>query len=122
MYGLLSGPAFSVSFSFAGLFMGILLNSVNRKNLLVISCLVWSIASIISGSTSSFAVLCLMRFVTGACVSATDPAAFSILGDYFPKNMRSTANSLMNTGSYLGAGFSSLLVLAVSNFGWRASY
>lgn len=63
-----------------------------------------------------------MRFITGACVSATDPAAFSILGDYFPKRMRSTANSLMNTGSYLGAGFSSLIVLAVGSFGWRASY
>lgn len=55
-----------------------------------------------------------MRFVTGACVSATDPAAFSILGDYFPKRLRSTANSLMNTGSYLGAGFSSLIVLMVA--------
>ena len=93
-----------------------------RKNLLVGSCLIWSLASIISGSTESFWILCAMRFITGACVSATDPAAYSILGDYFPRNMRSTANSLLNTGHYLGAGFASLIVLAVSQFGWRASY
>jgi MFS family permease len=74
----------------------------------------WSITSIISGSTSSFLVLCIMRFITGMCVSATEPASFSILGDYFPKRLRTTANSLMNTASYLGSGISSLIVLAVT--------
>jgi hypothetical protein len=28
-----------------------------------------------------------MRFFTGMCVSATEPASFSILGDYFPKSV-----------------------------------
>jgi len=28
----------------------------------------------------------------------------------------------MNTSTYLGAGIASLSVMAVSNFGWRASY
>jgi MFS family permease len=55
-----------------------------------------------------------MRFITGMCVSATEPASFSILGDYFPKRLRTTANSLMNTASYLGSGISSLIVLAVT--------
>ena len=102
--------------------MGLLLNAVNRKNLLVVCCLAWSLASVISGTTSSFLVLCAMRFITGACVSATEPASLSILGDYFPKNKRSTANSLLTTGSYIGTGYASLSVLAVAKYGWRASY
>lgn len=113
-YSLLSGPAFSISYSVAGIFMGLAVDKVNRKQLLAFACIMWSITSIISGSTSSFLVLCLMRFFTGMCVSATEPASFSILGDYFPKRLRTTANSLMNTASYLGSGISSLIVLYVS--------
>ena len=56
------------------------------------------------------------------CVSATEPTAFSILGDYFPKRFRTTANSLMNTAHYIGYGLSTLLILSVQRFGWRQSY
>ena len=102
--------------------MGILVDKINRKQLLLIVCLLWSLTSIISGSTNSILILCLMRFILGICVSATEPACYSILGDYFPKRFRTTANAFMNTASYLGAGLSSLIVLIVANYGWRFSY
>mmetsp|Transcript_38 Transcript_38/g.69 ORF Transcript_38/g.69 Transcript_38/m.69 type:complete len:197 (-) Transcript_38:109-699(-) len=121
-YGLLSGPAFSISYCIAGLFMGILVDKVNRKTLVSTACIVWSLSTILSGFTDSFYVLCLMRFVLGMSVSCTDPAAYSILGDYFPKRLRSTSNSIMNTANYIGAGISSLIVLVVAKFGWRFSY
>lgn len=121
-YSLLSGPAFSISYSITGIFMGLLVDKVNRKTLLGAACLVWSLTSIVSGSTSRFMVICMMRFLTGMCVSATDPACYSILGDYFPKRMRTTANSIMNTGHYLGCGVASLIVLIIGRFGWRAAY
>ena len=89
---------------------------------MILVCLCWSITSIVSGSTNSIIVLCLMRFILGICVSATEPASYSILGDYFPKRYRTTANAFMNTASYLGAGLSSLIVLIVANYGWRVSY
>ena len=56
------------------------------------------------------------------CVSATEPTAFSILGDYFPKRLRTTANSLMNTANYIGYGLSTLIILLIQKFGWRQSY
>ena len=64
----------------------------------------------------------MMRFITGMCVSATEPAAFSILGDYFPKRLRTTANSVMNTATYVGSGLASLIVLIVAQYGWRSAY
>jgi MFS family permease len=121
-YSLLSGPAFSVSYSIAGIFMGLLVDKVNRKTLLAMACIGWSLTSLVSGMTDSFLVLCLMRFITGMCVSATEPAAFSILGDYFPKRLRTTANSVMNTASYIGSGIASLIVLIVASYGWRWAY
>ena len=112
-YGLLSGPAFSVSYAVAGIFMGILVDKMSRKNLLVGAVLIWSMSTMISSSTSSFAVLFAMRFILGMFVSATEPAGYSILGDYFPRNVRTTANSILGTGAVLGSGVASLLILIV---------
>jgi MFS family permease len=63
-----------------------------------------------------------MRFLQGLTTSATEPASFSILGDYFPKRLRATANSIHSTSHYIGAGLGSLLVLIVSTMGWRFTY
>ena len=112
-YGLLSGPAFSVSYAISGIFIGIIVDKANRKTLLSVACLLWGLTSLVTAQTSSFAVLCLMRFILGMCVSATEPTAFSILGDYFPKRFRTTANSLMNTANYIGYGLSTLLILCI---------
>lgn len=79
-------------------------------------------STLISASTSSFAVLLLMRFCLGALVSATEPAGYSMLGDLFPRTVRTTANSIVGTGSYLGAGLASFLIMIVSQYGWRTAY
>jgi MFS family permease len=50
-YSLLSGPAFSISYSIAGIFMGLLVDKVNRKTLLAMACIGWSLTSIVSGTT-----------------------------------------------------------------------
>lgn len=121
-YAVLSGPAFSVSYCVAGLFGGMMVDKVNRKTLLAATCLLWSLSTITSGLTSNFLVFAAMRFTLGMCLSITDPCSYSILGEYFPKRMRSTSNSIMNTASYLGAGVSSLLVILISKVGWRQSY
>jgi MFS family permease len=49
----------------------------------------------------------------GALVSATEPAGYSMLGDLFPRSVRTTANSIVGTGSYLGAGLASFLIMIV---------
>lgn len=121
-YALVSGPAFSISYGLGGIFMGQLVDKYPRKYILALICLGWSVSSIVSGATNSFFVLCAMRFLCGVFVSATEPCAYSLLGDYFPKRLRTTANSLMNTSTYLGSGFASLSVMAVAAFGWRAAY
>lgn len=94
--------------------MGQLVDKYPRKYIVALICLGWSLSTIASGFTNSLLVLCTMRFLCGIFVSATEPCAYSILGDYFPKRLRTTANSLMNTSTYLGAGIASLSVMAVA--------
>ena len=121
-YGLLSGPAFCISYAVAGIFMGLLVDNVNRKKLLLSSLFIWSVSSMISGTTSTFGVLMLMRFILGLFVSVTEPAGYSLLGDYFPRNVRSTANAVVGTGRYIGSGLSSFLIVVIAKYGWRGAY
>ena len=102
--------------------MGTLISKYNRKNILTGACIVWSLTSIISGTTSNFSLLLAMRFILGAFVSVTEPVGFSMIGDYFPKSLRTTAASLLGSASYAGAAASATHLFATQAFGWRAAY
>lgn len=121
-YGVLSGPAFSISYAIAGIFMGLLVGKTNRKNLLAAACILFSLTQIISGTTSSFAVMVGMRFILGLFVSVVEPVAFSLMGDYFPPQVRTFANSIIGTGAYVGNAAGAQLVNVVNSYGWRAAY
>lgn len=41
--------------------------------------------------------------------------------DYFPKSKITTANSILTAAPYLGAGISSLNVVLIAKYGWRAT-
>lgn len=60
-----------------------------------------------------------MRFILGLLVSATEPIGLSLIGDYFPRKIRTTANSVFGTGGYLGSASSVLFVFITKHFGWR---
>jgi MFS family permease len=63
-----------------------------------------------------------MRFILGLLVSATEPIGLSLIGDYFPRKIRTTANSVFGTGGYLGSASSVLFVFITKHFGWRWTY
>lgn len=102
--------------------MGLLVGKSNRKNLLAGACVMFSLTQIISGTTNSFGVMIAMRFILGLFVSVVEPVAFSLMGDYFPPQVRTFANSIIGTGAYLGNAGGAQLVNVVNSYGWRAAY
>lgn len=80
-YGLLSGAGFSITFAVAGVFWGIMCEKQNRKRIIATACLVWSMTSIITGSTNSLLVLACMRAILGLSQAAFEPAAYSMISD-----------------------------------------
>jgi sugar phosphate permease len=44
------------------------------------------------------------------------------LADYFPINKRSTVNSILNSGVYIGSALSSFSIITISQLGWRATF
>ncbi len=43
-------------------------------------------------------------------MSAIEPATFSLIGDYFPSNLKSTAIAMIIAGQFLGVSGSSLSI------------
>jgi MFS family permease len=63
-----------------------------------------------------------MRFLTGGLMSFINPFSYSIIQCWFPPFKRSSANSIFNSSVFIGAGISSLNLIAVKEFGWREVY
>lgn len=57
-----------------------------------------------------------------ACNSVTNPLFFSITADYFPRNQRGIANSLLQSANYIGITLSSINIIVIKNIGWRRTY
>ena len=93
----------------------------SRKWIAASACIVWSLSSYFTGAVNSFGILVAMRFILGAAQGALEPAMFGIMADYFPKSKITTANSILTAAPYLGAGISSLNVVIIAQYGWRAA-
>jgi MFS family permease len=102
-----------VSFSVAGLFWGNLVNKLNRKNLISLACIVWSLTSLATGWFNSFGILVLMRIILGSAMAATDPFAFSMINDMFKPSQKGMANTVWTAAPFVGGGMSAFSVVAI---------
>ena len=121
-YGFLSGLAYNLPYSICGLFAGYLTKSKKRSLLLGLVTILVSSFHFTTSVTTSFGVLCGMRFLHGAVCSVTGPLSYSLVADFFPPERRGTANAILTTGSFIGIALSSISILGIKSIGWRATY
>ena len=119
--GFLYGTAFAIFYTLFGLPLGRLVDSWRRERLMAIGLALWSTMTMLSGFASSFALLAIARVGVGIGEASAAPAAFSMLGDYFPKRQRALANSIVSSGLFIGMGLSLPLGGAIST-GWNAAF
>ena len=50
------------------------------------------------------------------------PPAYSLIVDYFPPEVRTTANAMYAFGIYVGSALSSMINVMISLVGWRWAY
>lgn len=120
-FGLLTGLIYTLPYAGFGLVAGQISDKVNRKFFLGLVVILASLTMGVTGFSSSLGVLAIMRVFHGMLNAASNPLSFSLITDYFPKEKRATANSLIQAGNYVGVGFSSLTILLITKFGWRIS-
>src|SRR2546425_10347482 len=100
--GFLTGFAFAVFYTFAGLPLARLADRWVRRSLIAISIAVWSVMTATSGLARGFTDLALARIGVGIGEAGATPPAQSLLSDYFPPEKRATVLSLFACGVYIG--------------------
>jgi MFS family permease len=119
--GFLYGTAFGVFYALFGIPLGRLADSLNRVRLVTTGLTVWSSMTTLSGLAQSGAQLALARFGVGIGEATAGPCSYSLVADYFPKEKRATALSILTSGVYLGGGLSLMVGGAVKD-AWNKTY
>ncbi len=121
--GLLTGISFSLFFALAGIPLGIAADRGNRRNLIALCISVWSVATMMCGFATGFAMLLMLRFVVGAGESGATPSAVSMISDLFPTRERARALAIYYLFTPIGSGVGLTLgAILVQEYGWREAF
>jgi len=121
--GWISGLAFAVLYSILGIPIARLAERTNRVTIISISLALWSGFTAACGLATNFIQLFLLRVGVGIGEAGCSPSAQSLISDYFPPRIRSTALSIYSLGIPLGALFGALLGGKIAQtWGWRAAF
>ena len=121
-YGYVAGPLFYLCFGTLVLFTGSFADNFSRRYLLGIAAVLWSLTSLGMAFSSTFTEICAFRLLLGTFESFCPSAAYSLITDYFPPEIRTTANACFAGCIFVGASLSSLSILMIGSVGWRESY
>src|SRR5216684_8826976 len=121
--GFLTGFAFAVFYTFAGLPLARLADRWVRRSLIAISIAIWSVMTATSGLARGFTDLALARIGVGIGEAGATPPAHALLSDYFPPEKRATALALYASGIYVGVGLGFWLGGWINDaYGWRMAF
>lgn len=106
--GFLSS-AFTWIYALAALPLGFLVDRANRTKLVAIGIALWSAATVWTGTAKTFVTLFAARASVGVGEAVLSPAAFSMIGDSFPKERRGLPIAVYSMALVIGAALANLL-------------
>ena len=121
--GLLTGFAFAVFYTFAGLPIASLADRSNRRNIVAVSLTVWSGMTALSGMAQNYGQLLAARVGVGIGEAGGSPPSHSMISDIFPPEKRASAIGFYSTGISIGILFGFLFGGWLNEFfGWRFAF
>jgi MFS family permease len=119
--GLLTGLAFALFYATLGLPLARYADRASRTKLLAICLGLWTLMTTLSGFTRTFPQLFLARVGVGVGEAGCTPAAFSLIGDLFPRTRRTLAVAIFQCGGAVGISVGTFLIGMMGHYlGWRA--
>ena len=88
--GLLTGLAFALFYTTAGVPIARLADAGTRRNVIVLGVIVWSVMTAVCGAARNFVQLAAARVGVGVGEASLSPAAHSLISDYFPPERRAS--------------------------------
>ena len=121
--GFLTGFAFALFYTVAGLPIARWADVGVRRSIIALGLSVWSVMTALSGVAQNFLQLALARIGVGVGEAAGSPPAHSLIADYFPLERRATALSIYNMGISVGILFGLVAGGWLNDiWGWRVAF
>jgi MFS family permease len=103
--------------------MGLLIDRFGAKRVAGVGMGVWSLATICTGLTGSFAAMLGTRLVMGGGEASTNPAGAQVIREWIPTGERGILNACFNGGGYAGPALCALAAgPIIGAFGWPALF
>lgn len=121
--GLLTGLAFALFYAVCALPIGRLADRGSRKLLMFLALTCWSVATVLTAGVTGLRQMLLARCAAGAGEGGAVPIAYSMIGDLFPPERRTTALAVFTAGGPIGVLVSLVLAGWLGELvGWRATF
>jgi ACS family glucarate transporter-like MFS transporter len=102
---------------------GMLVDRIGVRKVCAGGLALWSLSTIVTGLSSSFAMLVATRLTMGAGESTSYPAAGRAIQEWAPQNERGFAMAIFNSGAYAGPAVGALLMgWLISRVGWKTAF
>lgn len=121
--GLLTGPAFALFYSVAGIPVARLAERVNRGGLMAVVVAVWSLMTALCGTAKNFASLLVFRVGVGMGEGGCIPVSHSLLADNFSMRQRGIVMSIVSSAPSIATIMAPIVGgLVAEHYGWRMAF
>jgi MFS family permease len=112
MMGFLSS-AFNLTYALVALPIGLLIDRRSRTKIVAIGVFLWSLATVWTGMAKTMVQLFAARMSVGVGEAVLSPAAFSMIGDSFPKEKRGLPIAVYSMALILGSGLANIIASVI---------
>ena len=106
---LILGLAFSLVYALSSLPLARIADRSNRRNLLAAGIFGWSMMTALAGTANTYWQLFMARMGLGVGEAVLQPAATSILADYYDQHRLPLAYGIIGCAPFVGTGLASIL-------------
>lgn len=121
--GLITGPAFSLSYAIFAIPIAKLSDAKNRTVIIGSAVIIWSAFTACGGFAKNFATFALSRVGVALGEAALTPAAHSLVSNYLPQAARAKGLALYSFGFAVGSFVALALGGYISDrYGWKMAF
>lgn len=121
--GILMGIAFSLVYAICAFPIARWADRGNRRNILVLCLMVWSVMTMLTGLAQQFWHLLVTRMGVAASEAGGPTTSQSMICDFIPLHYRATAFSVFGFGIILGSSIGAIGAgLLSEHMGWRMAF
>jgi sugar phosphate permease len=102
---------------------GLLADRIGPRKVILIALAWWTVFTCLTGLVSGLAVLLVTRFLFGVGEGLFPASVWKVIGQWFTKKNRATANALVLSSIAIGPALTPILLAPVlKTYGWRSAF